>query len=184
MLVVNGATGNFGGAAVMLGLALGAGAVIALGRNAEVLKGLERRFGPRVRGVPFSGDADADARRIQEAAPAPIDVVLDILPPDADTALTRGAILSLREFGRAALMGGQQGELAIPYGWVMRNSVTIRGQFMYPRSANASLIAMAQAGLVDLKAFDTAAFPLGDVERALEHAAANAGAFKMTVLTN
>ncbi len=64
----------------------------------------------------------------------------------------------------------------------MRNSITIRGQWMYPRHANASLIAMARAGLVDLSAFEIGAFPLDDIEAALDHAAANAGAFKMTVL--
>ncbi len=90
ILAVSGATGNFGGAAVMLGLAMGASAVIALGRNAEVLAGLERRFGPRVRAVTFTGDADADSARIKAAAPGPIDVVLDILPPQADPASTRG----------------------------------------------------------------------------------------------
>jgi alcohol dehydrogenase len=183
ILAVSGATGNFGGAAVMLALAMGASAVIALGRNAEILASLERRFGPRVRAVAFSGDAEADSARIQAAARGPVDAVLDILPPQADPAATRGAILALREFGRAALMGGQSHELAIPYNWLMRNSITIRGQWMYPRSANASLIAMARAGLVDLKAFEIAAFPLERAEAALEHAAANAGPFKMTVLS-
>jgi alcohol dehydrogenase len=115
ILVVSGATGNFGSAAVMLGLAMGASAVIALGRDAETLAGLERRFGSRVRGVAFSGDADADCARIKAAAPAAIDVVLDILPPQAEPASTRAAIRALREFGRAALMGGQAYDLALPY---------------------------------------------------------------------
>jgi len=181
-LVVSGATGNFGGAAVTLGLAMGARAVLALGRNAETLAGLERRFGPRVRGLPFSGDAEADAARIRAAAPAAVDAVLDILPPQAEPAYTRAAILSLREFGRAALMGGQQHELAIPYNWLMRNSITIRGQWMYPRAANASLIALGRAGLVDLAAFDVAAFALEEVAQAMDYAAAHVGAFKMTVL--
>jgi len=183
ILVVSGATGSFGGAAVMLGLALGASAVIALGRNAEVLASLERRFGPRVRGLVFTGDVEADRARIQAAAPGPIDVVLDILAPQADPASTRAPLLSLREFGRAALMGGQQHELAVPYDWLMRNSVTLRGQWMFPRSANASLIALARAGLLDLSAFRVDAFPLASIAEALDHAAATAGAFKLTVVT-
>jgi alcohol dehydrogenase len=183
ILAVSGATGNFGGAAVMLALAMGASAVIALGRNAEVLGGLERRFGSRVRAVTFSGDAEVDSARIQAAAHGPVDAVLDILPPQADPSATRAAILAMREFGRAVLMGGQGHELAIPYNWLMRNSITIRGQWMYPRSANASLIAMARSGLLDLKAFEIAAFPLEQAGAAMQHAAANAGAFKMTVLS-
>jgi len=181
-LVVSGATGNFGGAAVMLGLAMGARAVIALGRSAETLAGLERRFGPRVRALPFSGDAEADAARIRAAAAGPVDAALDILPPQASPAGARAAIMALREFGRAALMGGQQHELAIPYNWLMRNSVTLRGQWMFPRTANASLIALARAGLVDLAGFDVAAFPLDEVAQAMDYAAAHAGAFQMTTL--
>ncbi len=54
VLAVSGATGNFGGAAVMLALALGAAGVVALGRNRDALAALERRFGPRVRGVTLT----------------------------------------------------------------------------------------------------------------------------------
>jgi alcohol dehydrogenase len=182
VLAVSGATGYFGGAAVMLALALGAAGVVALGRNAEALAALERRFGPRVRGVAATGEEAEDVRRIKAAAPGPIDVALDILPPGASPGLTRVAALSLREFGRQALMGGQQDEFALPYNWLMRNSMTIRGQWMYPRAAPASLIALAHAGQLDLDAFDTVAFPLSQVEAAMDHAAANAGAFKATVL--
>jgi alcohol dehydrogenase len=65
---------------------------------------------------------------------------------------------------------------------MMNNSITIRGQFMYPRHANTSLIALARAGAVDLSAFEIGEFALSDIEAALDHAAANPGAFKMTVL--
>jgi alcohol dehydrogenase len=182
ILAVSGATGNFGGAAVMLALGMGASAVIALGRNTEALARLERRFGPRVRAVAYTGDAEADCTRIKAAAPGAIDAVLDILPPQGDPQATRAAILALREFGRAALMGGQAYELALPYNWLMRNSVTVRGQWMYPRHANPSLIALARSGQVDLSAFEIGAFALDDIEAALDHAAAHAGAFKMTLL--
>jgi alcohol dehydrogenase len=181
-VVVSGATGNFGGAAVMLGLALGAAGVVALGRNADALAALERRYGPRVRAVTLTGDAQADAARIRAAAPGPVDVALDILPPGAAASATRAAAFALREFGRLALMGGQQEDLALPYGWLMRNSITIRGQWMYPRSANASLIALARSGQVDLSAFEIAEFPLARIEQALDHAAAHPGAFRTTAL--
>lgn len=182
VLAISGATGYFGGAAVMLGLALGAAGIVALGRNSEALAGLERRFGPRVRGVALAGDEAKDIRRIKAAAPGPIDVALDILPPGASPALTRAAALSLREFGRLSLMGGQQDEFAVPYNWLMRNSMTIRGQWMYPRTAAANLVALARAGQLELDAFETVAFPLAEVEAALDHALAHAGAFKATVL--
>ncbi len=182
ILAVSGATGNFGGAGVMLALGMGAAAVVAVGRNRDILATMERRFGPRVRGVALTGEEAADTQAIKDAAPGPIDVALDILPPGATPSATRAAVLALREFGRAALMGGQQDDFALPYNWLMRNSITIRGQWMFPRTANASLIALARGGQVDLAAFQVSEFALADVEAALDHAAANAGAFKMTVL--
>jgi alcohol dehydrogenase len=47
-LVVNGATGAYGTAAVLLGLAMGAARVVAAGRNAAALEALVKATGPRV----------------------------------------------------------------------------------------------------------------------------------------
>src|SRR5207237_1099232 len=63
--------------------AMGASSVIATGRNAEVLKDLGRRFGPRLRTVPMAGKEEEDRQRILQAAPGPIDRVLDLLAPAA-----------------------------------------------------------------------------------------------------
>lgn len=85
-LVVNGATGGFGGAAVAVALAMGAGRVVATGRNATTLADLAARFGPRVRTVRFSGDEAEDQKAIREAAAGPVDMVLDFLPREAAAA--------------------------------------------------------------------------------------------------
>src|SRR5450755_2028282 len=47
-IIVNGATGYFGSGAVMLVVAMGAGRVVAAGRNADALESLCTAFGPRV----------------------------------------------------------------------------------------------------------------------------------------
>jgi NADPH:quinone reductase-like Zn-dependent oxidoreductase len=54
-VLVSGATGNFGSAAVAVALAMGAACVIAPGRNEKVLEDLARRFGDRLRPVKLSG---------------------------------------------------------------------------------------------------------------------------------
>ena len=53
---------------------------------------------------------------------------------------------------------------------------------MYPRWAPARMIALAHAGLVDLGQFSATDFPLDSVVKAVDHAASDAGAFRMTVL--
>lgn len=59
-VLVSGATGNFGSAAVSVALAMGAACVVAPGRNEHILADLVRRFGSRVRPVKLSGIEDDD----------------------------------------------------------------------------------------------------------------------------
>jgi alcohol dehydrogenase len=54
-LVVNGATGGFGSAGVAVALAMGAGRIVATGRNGRALDDLVRRFGPRVIPAQMTG---------------------------------------------------------------------------------------------------------------------------------
>lgn len=125
-MLISGATGTYGGAAVAVALAMGAGRVIAPGRNRAALADLERRFGDRVRTVVLCGKEDED-RAAMLAVAGPVDLVLDLLPPSASVAAVRAAAMTVREFGRVVLMGGIGDELALPYPWLMLNSVTVRG---------------------------------------------------------
>ena len=149
-VLVNGATGAFGSAGVAVALAMGAGAVIATGRNQPVLDDLTHRFGPRVRPVCMIADEERDRAAILAAAPAPIDCVLDLLPPAATPAQVRAALLTVRPYGRVVLMGGVGQDVGVPYGWLMRNCITIHGQWMYPRGAVTRLVALVRAGLLSL----------------------------------
>ncbi len=69
-LAVNGATGAFGAAAVLLGVAMGAARVVAVARNAAALGEVAKAAGARVAPVALSGDVAADAKAIREAAAA------------------------------------------------------------------------------------------------------------------
>jgi alcohol dehydrogenase len=150
-LLVSGATGNFGSATVALALAMGARCVVAPGRNAAVLDDLRQRFGERLVPVPLTGDPAADTPAMQKATPGPIDAVQDFLPPSVGAAVARAAIMTLRQGGRAVLMGGVGmlgGEdLALPYPWIMRNLITVRGQWMYNTAAIPGLVGLVPGGL-------------------------------------
>lgn len=186
IVVVSGATGKFGSAAVAVALAMGAACVIATGRNRAALDELSRRYGARVRPVPMTGNEADDRARIVHAAPGAIDCVLDILPPAASPVQARTAVMTVRAGGRVALMGGVgmlgDGGLDLPYPWLMRNNITIRGQWMYPRAAPVSVIAMIRAGLIDLAHYEVTEFGLDDINVAIDHAAEAAGPFTATVL--
>ena len=185
-LLVSGATGNFGSAGIAVALAMGAGCVIAPGRNEKVLEDLARRFGTRLRTVSLTGSEEEDRERMKQAAPGPIDCVLDLLPPSAGTRPVRAAAMTVREFGRVVLMGGVGmlggDDLELPYPWIMRNSITIRGQWMYPPQATIGLIRLIRSGLLALDNFEITDFDLDHANEAVAHAAAHSGLFKVTVI--
>ncbi|MFH8224358.1 alcohol dehydrogenase catalytic domain-containing protein [Streptomyces sp. NPDC018057] len=185
-LLVSGATGNLGSSAVAVALALGAGRVVAPGRNRAALGLLADRFGPRVRPVPLTGDEVADSAAMSAAADGPIDMVIDLLPPSAPVSAVRVAAMTVREYGRVVLMGGvgmlDGAALTLPYRWIMRNSVTVRGQWMYPRTANTGLIRLLAAGTLDLGPERVRTFGLDAVNDAVAYAAAHSGPFDRTVL--
>jgi alcohol dehydrogenase len=186
ILLLHGASGSFGSAGVAVALAMGAGCVVAPGRNQAALDDLKQRFGERVRTVLLSGDPAADHVAMRAAAPGPVDCVLDLMPPSAPVAAVRAAAMTVRASGRVILMGGVGAdggqEFALPYPWIMRNDITVRGKWMYPRWAPARLVALIRSGLLDLGHFAATAFTLEQVAEAVAHASANRGPFRMTVL--
>jgi alcohol dehydrogenase len=112
--------------------------------------------------------------------------VLDLLPPAATVAQVRTALLTVRPHGKVILMGGVgmggPGGLELPYSWMMRNCISVHGQWMYPRDAASRMIGLVRAGLVNLEEFTATTFGLEQVNEAVTHAAANGGPFKMTVI--
>jgi len=186
ILLVSGATGNFGSACVATALAMGARCVVAPGRNERALADLTRRFGDRVRTVKLSGNEEDDGERMRASAPGPVDCVIDLLPPSATTTTVRAAVMAVRPYGRVILMGGVGmlgGDgLDLPYPWIMRNDITVRGKWMYSPEAVTRMTGLIRAGLLDLGHFDVTTFSLDDANDAVAHAAANGGPFRMTVL--
>ncbi len=151
-----------------------------------MLGDLARRFGSRVRTLKLTGDAKVDTERMKQAAPGPIDCVLDILPPHAGIKPVRAAAMTVRPYGRVVLMGGVGmlggDDLALPYPWLMRNCITVIGQWMYKPDAALRVAGLIRAGLLSLDGYEIVAFGLDDANKAVAHAAANSGPFKLTVL--
>ncbi|MCP3724939.1 zinc-binding dehydrogenase [Paraburkholderia sp. CNPSo 3272] len=186
ILLVSGATGNFGSACVAVALAMGVRCVVAPGRNVQALDKLARKFGERVRTVALSGDEATDRERMQQAAPGPIDCVMDLMPPSVPATTVRAAVMAVRPYGRVVLMGGVGmlggAGLELPYPWIMRNDITVRGKWMYPTHAVTLMTGLIRGALLDLGHFDVTTFALEDANEAVAHAAANGGPFCMTVI--
>jgi alcohol dehydrogenase len=181
-IVVTGATGAYGSSAVLLSLALGAGRVVAGGRNKSALEALARLGGSRVGTVSLSGNVEADAKALRAAAGGGAHMAFDIVGNAQDPVGTLAALKSLRRGGRLVLMGSMAVPLPISYLEVMLNNLEIIGQFMYSRDTFMRLVDLARAGLLDLRTIRARSFPLESLPAAME-AAATAEALDCVVVT-
>ncbi len=170
-LVVTGATGAFGTAAVLLGVTMGAARVIAAGRNVNSLEAVARAAGPRVSTVALTGDVQADARALRAASNGGAHMAFDMVGQAKDPNATLAALHSLHRGGRLILMGSMTPDLPLPYTPVMLNNLEIIGQFMYPASAYQRLLELLRNGLLDISPIRPRVYPLAALPEAMEAAA-------------
>jgi alcohol dehydrogenase len=167
-LIVHGATGAFGSAAVLVGLAMGAGRVIAAGRNPGALASLSSL--PRVRTVQMSGDAAADTTALRQAAGGGAHCGLDMIGRASDPAGTVATLRSLRRRGRLVIMGSMTVPLPLDYGEFMRSNWELIGNFMYPPDALHRILRLVEAGLLDLGRIPQQSFPMRELRAAMDAA--------------
>lgn len=170
-LVVIGATGWYGSAAVLLGLAMGAGRVVATGRNREALNQLAAIGGDRVRTVALGGDMATDTVAIREAAGGGAQLVYDMLGDASEPNATLSGLRALRRGGRLVLMGSMTVPLPLNYVELMVNNWEVIGNFMFPRDTFLKLAALVRAGLLDPGKTPLTRYPLSELPAAMDAAA-------------
>ncbi|MDQ0391592.1 zinc-binding dehydrogenase [Labrys monachus] len=170
-VLVNGATGYYGSAGVMVALAMGAAKVVAIGRDQAGLDRLAETLGPRVVAARVTGeDANADLAAVL-AAGGRADVGLDLLGRASSTATTLATLRALKRGGRLVLMGSAAAPLELAFGEMLGNDWEVVGNFMYRRSAPGQLAALAAAGLLDLSLVRIKRFALAQLPEAIAAAA-------------
>jgi NADPH:quinone reductase-like Zn-dependent oxidoreductase len=118
-VIVAPATDSFGGAAVLVALAMGA-RVIAIGRNTTSLANLKKKvpMPDRFETVQVTGDIAADCEELKKFGE--IDAYFDIGPPQGYTSThIKSCILALRHVARISLMGGYREDVALPHVRIM-----------------------------------------------------------------
>ncbi|KAI0120803.1 alcohol dehydrogenase GroES domain-containing protein [Hypoxylon sp. NC0597] len=176
-VLITPATGNFGGAAVHVALAMGA-RVIAMGRNEKILAELKALAPERVETLALSGSVDTDVAAL--AKYGPIDVFQDFTPPMAtNLSHIQAGILSVRVGGRINFMGNAN-DLEVPYRAIVYRGLKIYGTLMYTREQALDLLKLIETGTLKLGPAagltTKGVFKLEDGSAALEFAAKEAGA--------
>ncbi|SMG23050.1 zinc-binding dehydrogenase [Paraburkholderia susongensis] len=174
-VVVSGATGAYGGAAALLAVAMGAGRVVAIGRDAQALRRVAERGAGRIVPVAVCGDVAQDVEAIRDAAGGHVDLAFDMVGNARDPNMTLSALRSLGRNGRLVLMGSMAVDFPVPYTEVMLNGWEIIGQFMYPRDAYRRLFSLAASGVLDFGVLSPVVFGIAQLETAIDRATDAAG---------
>jgi alcohol dehydrogenase len=169
-VIVNGATGAYGTAAVLVALAMGAGTVVAAGRNAVSLAGLARATGNRIATVTLQGDVRKDSEALRAAADGGAELAFDMVGQAGDPNATLAALGSLRRRGRLVLMGSMTSPVPVDYMQMMGNSLEIIGNFMYEAGAHLKLLNLLRSGRLDLSPIIAKIFAMTAVPEAMEAA--------------
>lgn len=174
-LVVHGASGYFGSAAVLLGLALGAARVVAVARNREELDSIAALSPSRISPVLLSGDIVADTEAIRRASGGASDLVFDQVGRANDNNGFMAALRSLRRAGRLVLMGSAATPLLLDYNEIMFNDWEIIGNFMYAKEAYPKLVSLVRAKLLDVESVRIREFAFEELLAAMDAASAMRG---------
>ena len=169
IVVINGATGQLGGAGVLLALAHGAAKVVATGRNEQRLKTLTR-IDPRIAVHVLESRREKDSKAIRKLSNGPVDLVVDYLAHTPTPDPTLAAFDTLRLGGTMVLVGGVRHQLPIPYEQIMRRQLTLRGSFMFDRKGALLAWNMVRNGAVDLSQVKAHAFDLQEIDQAIDRA--------------
>lgn len=180
-VVVSPATGGYGGAAVMVALAMGA-RVIAFGRNEWELERLKGWVGEgaRVETVRITGEEAVDAEALKRCGT--IDKAIDFTPPQGKASShVRSVVHAMRKGGKISLMGLNENPI-VPWSFIGKN-IELKGKLMYEREDMVQFVKMLEGGLFPKGAgfADTKVFPLEDWKACLDAAAEHTGIGKSVV---
>ncbi len=169
-VLVTGATGYLGSLVVLVALAMGAETVFPVGRNRAMLERLVALNPKRVRAVPLGDDSTQYQAAITQAV-GQVDLYLDSLGLLTTAEMTMAGMNVVRLGGTVVFNGGVVATLPLNYLDILSKRLTIRGNFMFPRTAPAEVMRLIAAGLIPLETIVVKAFPLEQVNEAIQQAA-------------
>jgi alcohol dehydrogenase len=162
---------------------MGAGQIVAAGRNAEALEMIARAGGTLVTPVRLSGDVAADSKKLRSAAGGGAHLAFDMVGNARDPSSTLAAVGALARDGRLVLMGSSSVPLPINYLQVMFNNLEIIGNFMHAPDAYLPLLTLVRSSRLALDKIVPRSFVLSNLVLAME-AAATAHCLEMVVVTS
>jgi alcohol dehydrogenase len=176
-LLINGISGQLGLNAAQLALAMGATKILGTGRNATLLDRVRRLAPQRIEilavpnaPAPAAGPAQPDplvvwAKKLTDGHG--VDGMIDCLPPGAPASAMMRALFCLRRGGRAVNVGAVMETLPLNAFWMMTNRIGLQGSVWFTTGEGEEMVAMADAGTLDLSILEHRVSPLSKVNEVL-----------------
>jgi alcohol dehydrogenase len=168
-VLINGATGNLGTAAVLVALALGASRIFAVGRNTSVLQSLTELDPQRIMSVPLP-EREEDYGSALSSRLGQVDMMVDAVGIVDNPSLVEAGLSLLSQHGTAVFVGGVVTNVHLSYLTTLVKELNIKGSSMYPSSAPADIAKMIHSGVLNLKAFRPITYPLDEINEAIAKA--------------
>lgn len=169
-VVINGATGTLGYAAVAIALGFGATKILGIGRNPDRLKQVAS-LGSDKRIVVASSEEEKDMaawvkKNTNGLGP---DVLIDCLGVGGDADTTMNLIRSVKRGGKAILVaGGAQGQVSQTYTEAMMHEVAIIGSTWFQTGEIDDMVTMIDAGIIDFSFLEHKSFSLDEANEAIK----------------
>jgi alcohol dehydrogenase len=180
-VAINGITGTLGVAATLLALAMGAERILGFGRNRELLKQLKSLAPNRIDTLALAEASVADWLRDRTEGLG-VDVLIDCSARAASARTTADALNGLKRGGRAVNIGALTEPLAIEPIQFMTSRLHFQGSNWFTTGEGQLMAEMVRAGALDLSSIKSHAFPLGQVNEALNVIKQRPGGFTNIVV--
>lgn len=171
-VLINGASGYFGSAAVMSALAMGANVILTGRSQAKLEKVVADLNAPaeRVRVVAQTGEFETDIAALRQAFSTPAHKALCMVGQSKDSHSSLVSLNALQRGGQLVVMGSTLAELSIDYNQMLLNNWEIKGNFMYTKEDYLALISMVQSKQIDLSKIAVKTYVIDDLENAIDEA--------------
>ena len=177
-VLINGISGTLGLCAAVLAVAMGAGKVLGVARNPDLLERVRQISPGRI--FVFSSDREArpEQASLQEWSREltdgyGVDGIIDCLPPGAPPEAMLDALGTLRRGGRLINVGAVNENVPLNAFWMMTNRITVQGSTWFTTAEAEELTSLLASGLVDLSVFTHHVWPLRQVNEGLDDIANN-----------
>lgn len=174
-ILILGASGTLGVGATLLALAFGAARVVVAARDRAALERLKELDPRRVEIVPIG--ARPIREQVLELLPDGVDAMLDTLGAKAPAALSVDAMGAVGRGGRIVQIGGVAGPIPIDPHPFMCQQLQYIGSLWFTTAEGDEMASMVESGLLDLSLLEERAYPLAQLNQALEDIQSQANGF-------